>query len=46
MNYKIKELRLRILYFKRGRLMEKEIKKEKYNNTMSEKEKICFDNKL
>ena len=44
MNYKIKELRLRILYFKRGRLMEKEIKKEKYNNTMSEKEKICFDN--
>ena len=24
--------------------MEKEIKKEKYNNTMSEKEKICFDN--
>ena len=24
--------------------MEKEIKKEKYNNTISEKEKICFDN--
>lgn len=46
MNYKIKELELGlgILYFKRGRLMEKEIKKEKYNNTMSEKEKICFDN--
>ena len=46
MNYKIKELELGlgILYFKRGRLMEKEIKKEKYNNTMSEREKICFDN--
>ena len=46
MNYKIKELELglRILYFKRGRLMEKEIKKEKYNNTISGKEKICFDN--
>ena len=24
--------------------MEKEIKKEKYNNTISGKEKICFDN--
>ena len=46
MNYKIKglELGLGILYFKRGRLMEKEIKKEKYNNTISGKEKICFDN--
>ena len=44
MDYKIKELGLGILYFKRGRLMEKEIKKEKYNNTISGKEKICFDN--
>ena len=44
MNYKIKELGLGILYFKRGKLMEKEIKKEKYNNTISGKEKICFDN--
>ena len=46
MNYKIKELELGlgILYFKRGRLMEKEIKKEKYNNTISVREKICFDN--
>ena len=46
MDYKIKELELglRILYFKRGRLMEKEIKKEKYNNTINGKEKICFDN--
>ena len=46
MNYKIKELGLGILYFKRGKLMEKEIKKEKYNNTISGKEKICFDNEI
>lgn len=46
MDYKIKELELGlgILYFKRGKLMEKEIKKEKYNNTIRGKEKICFDN--